>query len=123
MKISKNLMLLSALALGTTLASAATAVDTLRVNVPFSFVLAGKVFPAGQYTVQESSSGVMTIMGEGKSAVALTVPASPAKAGSAPALHFTSTNSREYLVAIDSESVTRSVPQHAYETRTLTLSK
>lgn len=120
-KLCKLVVLLGALALGTTIMFAEPASDSLVVNVPFSFVVSGRLFPAGQYTVHESDTGIILVQGEGKSAVALTVPANPVKAG-LPALHFTASNGREYLAAVDSESSSRAIPMHAYETRTLTLS-
>ena len=54
---------------------AASAAENLRVNVPFSFVLAGLEFQAGQYTLEQSNSGVLTLQGEGHGAMAITVPA------------------------------------------------
>ena len=121
-KVCKFVGLLGAMALGTTIMSAAPAADSIHVNIPFAFVVAGKLFPAGQYTVQESDSGIILVQGEGKSAIALTLPGNPVKAGSLPALRFTGSNGREYLASVDSISNSRTVPMHAYETRTLTLS-
>ena len=46
----------------------ASAAEHLRVNVPFSFVLAGLEFQPGQYTVDQSNSGVLTVVGEGRGA-------------------------------------------------------
>jgi hypothetical protein len=115
--------LMGALALGTTIASAASAADSIHVNIPFSFVVAGKVFPAGQYTVQQTDSGVILVQGNKTSAIALSYPAAPAKGESVPALHFTASNGQEYLAAVDGYSMTRAVPVHAVETRTLSLSK
>ncbi len=118
--ICKFVVLLGALALGTTIAAAASG-ESIRVNVPFAFVVAGKLFPAGQYTVRQSDSGMLLVRGEGKSAVALTIPADHVKSG-APALHFSATDGREYLVAVDDDWSSRSVPVHIYDTRTLTVS-
>ena len=119
----KFLGLMGALALGTTMASAASAADSIRVNVPFSFVVAGRVFPAGQYTVQQTDSGVILVQGNKTSGIALSYPAAPAKGDSVPALHFTANNGQEYLAGVDGYSTARGVPVHAVETRTLSLSK
>jgi hypothetical protein len=121
-KLCKFVGLLGALALAATIVSAESATDSLRVNVPFSFVIAGKLFPAGQYTVQETDAGLILVQGEGKSAAALTIPGNPMKAGAVPALHFTASNGHEHLVSVDNESSSRALPMRAYETRVLTLS-
>jgi hypothetical protein len=120
--IYKFVVLLGALALGTTVACAASSAESIHVNIPFAFVLAGKVFPAGEYTVQETDTGMILVQGSGLSAVALTVPASPMKEGSTPALHFTASNGHEYLVAVDSESMRRTVPMRSLETHALSVS-
>ena len=121
-KICKFVGLLGVLALGTTIASAEPAGQSLRVNVPFSFVLAGKVFPAGFYTVQQTNSGVILVSGQGTAAIALTIPGEPVKQGSLPALRFASNSGREYLVSVDGDNNSRTVPLHVLDTRALTLS-
>jgi len=118
----KFIGLMGALALATTIASAASTADSIHVNIPFSFVVAGKVFPAGQYIVQQSDSGIILVQGQKASAMALSIPGSPGKYDSVPSLHFTSSNGQEYLAAVDGYSSTRAVPVPT-ETRTLTLSK
>ena len=122
----KNLLkftgLLGALALGTTFASAAPGGDPMHVDIPFSFVVAGKVFPAGQYTVQETDSGIILVRGQGAAAMALSLPGNALKSGSLPAVQFTSNNGREYLAAVQDQISARTVPLHPIETRTLTLS-
>lgn len=125
MKIFKTISLSSALALGFVIGSGiASAADSeyMKVNVPFSFVVSGKVLPAGTYFVQENSSGVVMFQGSGNAAVAMTVPVSPVKVGSIPSLRFTAANGREYLVSLDDNTVTRAVSSRSLETRTLTLS-
>ena len=119
-KYCKILSLLGALALGSTILSAASSVESMRVNVPFEFVLAGKVLPAGEYTVEEMNTGLVLVQGSRVSALALTFASSPAKEGSIPALRFTASNGHEYLVAIDSESMHRTVKMHTVEIRALT---
>jgi hypothetical protein len=120
--ICKILCLLGALTLGTTIAWPAGIVDSLRVNVPFSFVVAGKMFPAGQYTVQETDSGVILVRGVGTAAVVLSIPHSPAKLDNFPALRFTASNGQGYLIAVDGQNSSRMIPLPATGTRTLTLS-
>jgi hypothetical protein len=121
-KFCKLMVLLGALALGTNIASASGITESIHVDVPFSFVVAGKVFPAGQYLVQESDGGIILIRGEGAAAIVLSIPSGFAKADKLPALHFTTNNGQEYLVAIDGQNSSRAIPVHASETRTLTLS-
>lgn len=115
--------LMGAMALGTTIASAASSADSIHVNVPFSFVVSGKVFPAGQYSVQQTDSGVIFVQGNKTSAIAISYPTSPAKYDSVPALRFTASNGREYLAAVDGYSSSRAVHVPAAETRTLSLLK
>ena len=122
-KTCKLVGLLSSLALGTTLASAADFADHVQVNVPFSFVLAGKSFPAGQYTVKETDAGLILVEGEGGAAMALTVPGEKLKAAHGPALAFTPNNGREYLAAVQGEFTTREVPLHLTETRALSMGR
>jgi hypothetical protein len=122
----KNLLkfagLLGALALGTTIASASSSSDYIRVNVPFPFVVAGKAFPAGQYTVQQTDRGLLLVRGEGSAAMTLSIPGGSVKAGTLPALHFTANNGREYLVEVNDDTSSHSLPLPATETRTLTIS-
>ena len=100
----------------------ASAAERLRVNVPFSFVLAGLEFQPGQYTVDSSNNGVLTVQGEGHGAAVLTVPAELAKAGAATALRFT-TDGHEYrLVGLQVEGeVTRTVPTSSYQEHKLAI--
>jgi hypothetical protein len=121
MKLFRILGLLGAVVLGTTITVAAPANDSLHVNVPFSFVLAGQLFPAGVYSIQESNAGVLMVQGEGKAALALTIPANTMKAGAIPAIHFAPANGREYLVSVDDNNINHAVSSRSLETRTLTL--
>ena len=56
----------------------------MRVKVPFSFVLAGKEFSAGEYRVNENSNGLVIVQGAGHAAVVVTTPAE-----SKPGCHWT----------------------------------
>ena len=123
-KVCKIAGLVTALALGsTTLVSAAEIADRVQVNVPFSFVLAGKSFSAGQYTVKETDAGLILVEGEGGTAMALTVPGEKLKASHGPALAFTASNGREYLVRVQGEYTTRAVPVHLTDGRSLTMTQ
>ena len=117
-KTCKVVSLLGAFALGTTIASAAEFAETIHGTIPFSFVVGSKVFPAGDYTVKETESGVIVVQGEGTAAMALSIPASM-KAGDAPLLRFTPSNGRQYLVSVEGANTSRELPVHL-ETRTLT---
>jgi len=89
---------------------AASASERLKINVPFSFVMAGLEFQPGQYTVDQANNGVLTVQGEGKGAMVLTAPAESAKPVPAASLSFV-TDGREYhLVGIKMDGeVSRSV--------------
>ncbi len=78
----------------------ASAAEHLRVNVPFSFVLAGLEFQPGQYTVEESNSGVLTLIGEGHGAAVLTIPAELSKASTPASLRFVTDGKEYHLVGV-----------------------
>ncbi len=101
---------------------AASAAEHMVVNVPFSFVLAGLEFQPGQYTVDESPNGVLTVSGGGRGALVLTTPAELPKPGAATALRF-STDGREYrLVGYQVEGeVSRSVSATTPQEHKLTI--
>ncbi len=70
MKLLKNTLLFGGLlALATTLSAESALVN---VSVPFSFVAGGKVMPAGDYTIEESSnSGVLLVRGRASNSSAM----------------------------------------------------
>jgi hypothetical protein len=78
-------------AAGTAVASTSTVV---KANVPFTFVVNGRTFPAGKYTIQrdDTSSSVLLIRGEKNDQPATFVATTPDgghdPAGSQPALTF-----------------------------------
>ena len=109
MKLFTTLGVLLALAFATT-APAAEAIDTLRVHVPFAFVVAGQEFAPGDYTVHESDSGIVWLQGGGKGAIALSYPSVPAARGSLAGLRFTKTGQKEYLVGVQSQGFSRALP-------------
>src|SRR5947209_15993799 len=83
--------------------------SNLQVNVPFSFVVAGKEMKPGSYTVKEDNQGVILVQGHGGSAFAVTIPSEAA--GTAPALRFTSNDQVKYLVGVDMDgNQSRAIP-------------
>ena len=80
----------------------ASAAERLRVNVPFSFVLAGLEFQPGQYTVDESNSGLLTVYGEGRGAMVVTIPAEM-KANAPTSLRFVTDGHEYHLIGVQME--------------------
>lgn len=100
----------------------ASAAEHLRVNVPFTFVLAGLEFQPGQYTVNESNNGVLTVTGEGRGAMVMTIPAE--MKGSAPtgALHFVKDGPEYHLVGVQtSGDQSRAVDSQTYREHRLSI--
>jgi hypothetical protein len=119
--IFKTAALAGALIAGTS--SLAVAAPTMRVNVPFSFVVNGQEMASGEYSVSESDSGLVTLLGDKTSVMFLTIPAHPT-AGDASALNFVSKKHHAYLTGIhvagfaDREVMLHSVREHAKLTAT-----
>jgi hypothetical protein len=103
------------------LAGAASTTQTLLVHVPFSFVMAGKEFAPGNYSVEQNTSGLILVRGGGRAALSLSIPASLGKPGAAPGLEFASSNDRKYLVGVKGE-VDRAIPLPAAGERKITVS-
>ena len=101
---------------------AAVLADSMRVHVPFAFVVAGQDFAPGDYVVHQSDSGIVTVQGAGKGALALSFPEA-SKPGLAPGLRFARSDRKAYLVGIQGEAVSRSIPYHASVQRKLTFSQ
>ena len=100
----------------------ASAAENLRVNVPFSFVMGGLEFQAGQYTLEESNSGVLTLQGEGHGAMAITIPAESGKASATNSLRFVSDGHEYHLVGVQMEGETgRSVGTPTYREHKLSV--
>jgi hypothetical protein len=91
--------------------SAATIADSMRIHVPFTFVIAGQEFAPGYYTVSESDMGIVTVQGGSKGAMALSVPAEYDLA-KAPGLRFTVSEQKRYLVGIQGLALARAIPAH-----------
>ena len=103
-------------------AFSASAGERLHVNVPFSFVVAGQEFSAGQYRVDQTDTGVIIVQGEGRAAAVLSVPAD-FKAGQTTGLKFTSSESRQYLSGLQVEGeVSRAIPLRVIAEHKLSLS-
>jgi hypothetical protein len=101
---------------------AASAAEHIVVNVPFSFVLAGLEFQPGQYSVDESSNGILTVSGGGHGALVLTTPAEMAKAGAATALRFANDGREYHLIGVQVEGeVGRAVSAPALQERKLSI--
>ena len=115
----KTIAVAGALLAGSLSASAA---EHLKVNVPFSFVMAGLEFQPGQYTVDESNTGVLTVIGEGRGAAVLTIPAELSKAGSPAALRFVTDGHEYHLVGVQVEgSPSRAVDSQTYREHKLSI--
>jgi hypothetical protein len=100
----------------------ASAGQLLRVNVPFSFVVAGKEFSPGQYRVEQAENGLIFVQGEGHAAAVMSYPGSLDKS-SGTGLRFTTDQSREVLVGVQIEGETsRAIPVRSFAERKLTIS-
>jgi hypothetical protein len=121
MKLFHTLAAIGSLAFAA-VSSAAVTADSMRVHVPFAFVLAGQDFAPGDYVVHQSDSGIVTVQGAGKGALALSFPATSAP-GLAPGLRFARTDHKAYLVGIQGEEFARSIPYRASVQRKLTFSQ
>ena len=104
--MKKSVLLVGAfLVLGGGMAFAAVS-NMVEVKVPFPFVVHGKAFPAGQYTVQREDAvpSVWLMRGEGKNHAAsfmLTMPAAGHDpAGETPALTFRRYENQYHLTGI-----------------------
>jgi hypothetical protein len=117
----KTIALASALAIAGA-ALPASASQVLRVKVPFSFVLAGQEFSAGQYKVDQSDSGLIIVQGEGRAVAVLSIPSDLTKPSDTSSLHFAKSESRTYLVGVQVEGEgSRAIPRVAYQERKLTV--
>ncbi|MBV9155237.1 MAG: hypothetical protein JO097_03190 [Acidobacteriaceae bacterium] len=122
MKLFRTLGVVSALALST-LASASASGESILVHVPFSFVAAGRDFPAGDYRIQNGDNGTIYIQGAGRSVITMSIPSGVARPDAVPNLQFARAGSKQYLVGVQSQLMVRSIPLPASEERKLTLSR
>jgi len=94
--------------------------QSLHVQVPFSFIVAGKQFAAGEYFVHETENGLILIQGNGLAAAVLSVPGGVSNTGNS-GLVFRTLGTKEYLIEVREEGdVNRSIPLHLYQRRKLT---
>jgi hypothetical protein len=115
----KTIALASALAIAGA-ALPASASQVLRVKVPFSFVLAGQEFSAGQYKVDQSDSGLIIVQGEGRAVAVLSIPSDLTKRSDTSSLRFAKSESRAYLVGVQVEGEgSRAIPRTGYQERKL----
>lgn len=120
MKLFHTLGVLIALAFAVT-SPAAEERDSMRVHVPFAFVVAGQEFAPGDYSVHENDNGIVFVQGGGKGAITLSYPPVTAARGSVTGLRFTKSGQKEYLVGVQYEQLSRSIPIPASGERKLTL--
>ena len=93
----------------------------MQVHVPFSFVMAGQEFNPGDYRVQQNDDGIVLVQGNGKAAMALSLPYNLGKPGAPSSLQFTSNQQHEYLVGVHVEGEpSRAIPVRFEESRKLT---
>lgn len=112
--------LLGALASGSLL-EASDYSHSMRVNVPFSFVVAGQQFQAGEYDVRETTNGVITFQGAGKAIAVISSPLATPKWGEPAALRFSNTADREVVSVVLEGEGRRAVPVHNGQARKLDL--
>ena len=109
-KLTLSLALLLAVCL-----PAAAQVQTLRLNVPFDFVVAGKTLPAGHYYVKRvlnSENTTWLINGDHGFATVITNAVESPRTPHAPSLVFLEGGGRYSLVQIwDQEHFGREVPR------------
>lgn len=123
MKTIKAIGVFGALALAALLPAASDSVGYMRVHIPFSFVVAGQQFAAGDYVVKQSDNGVVLVQGARKGAMVMSTPAFRSDAGSSSSLRFTNNGEQFNLVTVAEQGVQpRSIPVRAVEQRALTLS-
>lgn len=97
------------LAFSALLAPAARAADgRITLNVPFSFVVAGRTLPAGSYTV-ETAGNLVYIRGTRQGVVIASLPSQHAPRTD-EALVFHRSGSTTYLVQAEMQDDTRVVP-------------
>jgi len=59
--VSQRLMLLILVVAGITMSASAQSDRMIKVNIPFEFTFAGKLFPAGQYTLVQPQQHVLVL--------------------------------------------------------------
>ena len=123
MKTFQKISVFGALLLGALSTSAFANESYMRVKVPFAFVVAGQQFSPGEYVITQNDAGVVTVQGAGKGAMVISSPAAPAGLSHGSSLHFINEQEQFHLTAVEQDGeTTRSIPVHAVEQRTVTMS-
>ena len=112
-----SLQALAPLALLASIMGSATAqnLDTVRVHIPFSFVLGQSAMPAGDYTVQRDDiNSTITVQGRSSviTAVMMTTPVGPARGKGTPKLTFKRVNGQPALTEMQLGGQVLHVLQH-----------
>jgi hypothetical protein len=113
MKMFKTVLAISGLAV-TSLVPAFAQADSMRVNVPFAFLVGTQKMNAGQYNVKsEMPNGLVFIQGEGHGVAVITSPFSAADPNGKPSLVFENTEEGARLVRVHLEGEpSRLLPNH-----------
>jgi len=115
MNTFRRLALLGAIAVPHFLFAASSG-QTLRVRIPFPFLVAGHEFAAGDYQVQQADNGVVMIQGNSKAIATLSVPGGLPKSGVPSGLQFSSDGQHQVLVGVQVEGESaRNLPMHSEE--------
>lgn len=90
--------------------------DIIDVNVPFSFVAAGRQMPAGPYVIETSkSSGIVLLRGSGRGVLIASGPGGSLHTDGKPGLVFKKKGESAYLIGIQTGDLpARSIPVHSF---------
>jgi hypothetical protein len=113
MKMFKTMLMTGALAV-TSLVPAFAQTDSMRVNVPFAFLVGTQRMAAGEYDVQsEAPNGLVLIQGEGHGVAMVTSPFGAADPNGKPNLVFVKTEDGPQLIRVQlAGEPARAVPNH-----------
>ncbi|HWF45384.1 MAG TPA: hypothetical protein VG168_00140 [Bryobacteraceae bacterium] len=113
MKMFKTMLMTGALAV-TSLVPAFAQSDSMRVNVPFAFLVGTQKMAAGQYDVQsQMTNGLVLIQGEGHGVAVVTSPFSAPDPNGKPNLVFLKTDEGPVLVRVQLlGEPARALPSH-----------
>jgi hypothetical protein len=102
MKIKFSTLILATAALATAALAINTAnAEATKVNVPFSFKVAGKVLPAGEYSVERDHNGnFIKLQGKDPAQLVIVVASAMAADGKLISLKFDTQNNEHVLQTI-----------------------
>ena len=102
MKIKFTTLVLAAAAMATAALTINTAnAEATKVNVPFSFKVAGKVLPAGEYSVERDRNGnFIKLQGKDPAQLGIVVASAMAADGKLVSLKFDTQNNEHVLETI-----------------------